>query len=235
MLIAEAQWIVAALDSLPDDAFPLVNIGSSTADFRENDQPWIEDTIFRPLRQRGRRFVHVDIKEAPGVDLVADATQPAGQAAIRFLGARTILCANLLEHVPDVGAMCRTLLDLSPDGGYLILTVPRRYPHHPDPVDTMFRPTPEELERLLGAEVQTVVATEVRCRRLGFYYSGGAAGLPRLVLRMAIPVYRPRRWFELVRWVWRRPLQTCLLVQRSSLPSAPKASAHEHLRRPSHE
>jgi hypothetical protein len=227
LLIAEAQWIAAALDRLPDDAFPLVNLGSSTADFRENDQPWIEDTIFRPLRERGRQVFHVDIKEAPGVDVVADATQPQGQAAIRALGAGTILCANLLEHVPDAGAMCQTLLELSPEAGYLILTVPRRYPHHPDPVDTMFRPSPADLERLLGEGTETIAAAEVSCRRLAFYYSGGSAGLPRLVLRMAVPFYRPRRWIELVRWAWRRPLQTCLLARRTSSPSGSTASAHE--------
>jgi hypothetical protein len=61
---------------------------------------------------------------------------------------RAVLCCNLLEHVSDPARICAKLEQLLLQDGYMVVSVPRSFPFHPDPIDTMFRPTPEEIGTL---------------------------------------------------------------------------------------
>jgi 2-polyprenyl-3-methyl-5-hydroxy-6-metoxy-1,4-benzoquinol methylase len=47
-------------------------------------------------------------------------------------GYRALLCCNLLEHVPDPAAMCAKLERLLPAGGYIMVSVPHRFPYRHD-------------------------------------------------------------------------------------------------------
>ena len=141
MLKAEAQWIGKALDQLDDVGLsPILNVGSSTAIFREQVQPWIDSEIFAPLRKRGVAVHHLDVRDGDGIDLRGDLNDGAFVAGLASHGYRALLCCNLLEHVSVPAAICGKLELLLPVGGYLIITVPNRFPYHPDPIDTMFRP-----------------------------------------------------------------------------------------------
>ena len=156
MLMREARWLGAQLAAQADAAFPLLNIGSSTAKFRTVRQPWIDRELFAPARAAGRAVTHVDLKHADGVDVVADIEDPAAARALAARGCRGVLCTNLLEHVTDVDRTCAALWALVPPGGTLILSGPYRYPLHLDPIDNGFRPSPAELAaRFPGAELVT--------------------------------------------------------------------------------
>jgi hypothetical protein len=97
---AEARWIAAQLADLPREQIsPLVNIGSSTAEFRQVRQPHIESLIFAPLRDRGVEVIHTDLKPEAGVDIAGDLGDPAVQAELRARRPRAALTSNLLEHV----------------------------------------------------------------------------------------------------------------------------------------
>lgn len=149
MLANEAAWVGKVLASLgAEEISPLLNIGSSTADFREKVQPWIDRRIFAPLRERKVDVHHLDIREGLGIDLRGDLTDDAFMAGLASRGYRALLCCNLLEHVSDPAAICAKIEELVPVGGYLIVTVPNRFPYHPDPIDTMFRPDVPDLVRL---------------------------------------------------------------------------------------
>jgi hypothetical protein len=151
MFNAEARWLRAALDRFaPDRLSPLLNLGSSTAAFRERVQPWTEDQLFRPLRSRGVEIVHVDRRDEPGVDLRADLTRTADLPRLRSLAPRALLCCNLLEHVSEPERLAHHCLEILPSGGLVFVTVPFSYPYHRDPIDTMYRPNPAELARLFG-------------------------------------------------------------------------------------
>lgn len=214
VLIAEADWIGSITGRLPDDAFPLGNIGCQTEQFRQETQPWIDQRVFAPLRARDRPVVHVDIRDEPGVDVVADLMSDAGMASIRGLGIRTILCSNLLEHVEDPVVVLDRLVEAVPPGGYLIVTGPQNFPYHADPIDTMFRPTWEEMAALIGDRLELQDGTNLQCRRLGYYYSRGRFGRARLAARLAAFFYRPAVWRERIHWVARRSTQYCLFLQR---------------------
>jgi hypothetical protein len=151
MFEAEACWLCCALDGFaPERLSPLLNLGSSSAEFREKAQPWTENRLFGPLRARGIDVVHVDMRDVPGVDVRADVTDPADLPRLRALGPQAVLCGNLLEHVTRPDRLARHCLEILPSGGLVFVTVPFSYPFHRDPIDTMYRPDPSELTALFG-------------------------------------------------------------------------------------
>ena len=149
MRVSEARSIGEALARLNDAAIdPCLNVGSSTGYFREVKQPHIDRLIFAPLRARGVRVIHADIKAAPGVDLVGDVYDPAFKAQVSAIGPRLVICSNLLEHLLDREGFLTFCRDVLAPGGHMLLTVPCSYPFHLDPIDTRYRPSPAELEEL---------------------------------------------------------------------------------------
>ncbi|HXJ02291.1 MAG TPA: hypothetical protein VNH44_13795, partial [Micropepsaceae bacterium] len=60
MFETEAAWLETLLrERTAEELSPLLNVGSSTADFREVEQPWAERRLFAPLRARGIKIVHL--------------------------------------------------------------------------------------------------------------------------------------------------------------------------------
>lgn len=154
MLVEEARWVAGVLASI-QDVRAVVDVGSSTSEFRAVVQPHIDRLVFAPLRARGARVVHVDGRGGDGVDAVLDVVAddpPPSLVAV----ADVVVCANMLEHVTDRAALVALLLRVARPGGHLVVTVPHRYPYHEDPIDTGYRPTPDELAAALGGT--TVVA-----------------------------------------------------------------------------
>jgi hypothetical protein len=149
MLEVEAQWVGEALQRFDADKLsPVLNMGSATLEFRQQVQPWIDRCIFAPLRARGVEVHHLDMQAGNGIDLRGDLNDERFLSSLFGHRYRCVLCCNLLEHVTEPSAVCANIERLLPDMGYVIVTVPRRFPYHPDPIDTMFRPSPNDLFRL---------------------------------------------------------------------------------------
>ncbi len=146
MFEAEAIWLERLLRQwAPERLSPLLNVGSSTRAFRETLQPWTDRLLFQPLRQRGIKVVHLDSKDGDGVDLRADILSDADLPRIAAFRPKAILCCNILEHVREPDALARRCMEIVGPGGLIFVTVPNSYPHHRDPIDTMYRPAPDEL------------------------------------------------------------------------------------------
>jgi len=218
MLEREAQWIGGILGKLQTDQLsPLLNVGSATAEFREQVQPWIDQRVFAPLRNRGIVVDHLDIQNGDGINLRGNLTDDAFVAGLSSHGYRALLCCNLLEHVPDPSAICTKLEQLLPPEAYLVVTVPHRFPYHPDPIDTGFRPDVAELVRLfprcdliegvlldcgtgwdyVGRDPRALIAKVVQ-RLIGMRRHGGVKGSAS---------FGP--------WLFRRFHQTCVVLQKS--------------------
>ena len=147
MFVDEAQWLEQALVRLRlPKGSKLLDIGSSTLEFRTVVQPHIEKHVFSPLRKQGIAVSHLDARQAPGVDIVADITTLDGVAS----DFDAVICTSLLEHVVDRQQTVRNMCRVLAPNGVLLLTVPLRYPLHFDPIDTGFRPTPEQLSELVA-------------------------------------------------------------------------------------
>ena len=64
MLFEEAKFIGDVMYKLrPEDVFPLCNLGSSDEDLAKHRQPWIDEYIFKPAREKGYEVINIDIKE----------------------------------------------------------------------------------------------------------------------------------------------------------------------------
>lgn len=217
-----SEWIVGL--SLSPGAICL-NIGSSTERFRTRSQPHSEHLLFQPLRRSGLRVLHCDMKPDPGVDLVGDVLDPAFQQELREMGAQLLICSNVLEHLADPEAFAASCAGLVSPGGYALFTVPANYPFHPDPIDTMFRPTPDELAAMFPAW-QVVKAETLVC---GDFWDdlknegGFLRNSARHLLRVALPFYRPRYWVAAAHrllWLVRKYQVTMLLIRNSTLSEA---------------
>ena len=77
MHIEEAVWLANQLIKYENEIDPLLNLGSSTKEFRTVNQPFIEEIIFIPLRENGVKIIHSDTKKDDGVDLVGDINESA--------------------------------------------------------------------------------------------------------------------------------------------------------------
>jgi hypothetical protein len=141
----------------PDTLSPMLNVGSSTLEYRTVTCPHIDQTLFRPLAELGVNVLNIDLKDDAGVDIVGNILDITVRSKIAALGVKAILCNNLLEHVTDIPGMCMALAEACPEGGLLCLSVPHAYPFHPDPIDNGFRPSLAELEgifRPLGLRLE---------------------------------------------------------------------------------
>jgi len=153
MLVTDAVWLSETLARFSTkELSPLVNLGSSTRQFREHDQPHIHRLIFAPLEARGVKIIHCDLKAADGVDVAGDIFDDAVLAKLHATGAKSLLCTHMFEHVLDRDALARRILEILPQGGLFFVTVPKSYFHHADPLDTMFRPNPKELAALFPGQ-----------------------------------------------------------------------------------
>lgn len=196
MFIDESLWIrekLSGIDLPPGSV--VLNIGSSDEAFLRT-QPHIEENVLTPLRDRGARIVNLDIRPARPGDYSADITDSElpGKVGRRF---RLVMCTSLLEHVADRDAAFSNIAALAEDGGYILLTVPRNYPLHLDPIDTMYRPSAEELAREIQrrrpAEVMAAETLDIQAPHHYYYKS-----------RIPLWGYRKlifwRRWFYGFRW-----------------------------------
>jgi hypothetical protein len=194
MLFEEARWLGQQLSRMPpDELYPMCNIGSSTEHYRQVEQPYIDRYLFAPARIRELPVIHVDLKPAAGVDMVGDLTKPSFLKRLANVHFRSVMCCNLLEHVTDRTIVRDAILSILSQSGYIIATVPYRFPYHEDPIDTMYRPTIEELAALfVGTSVHK--AAVVRASRFAYEMQGNYRTLCRMIARASVPFYRPAGW-----------------------------------------
>ena len=201
MHVKESVWLEEQLRVIPDgDLFPLLDVGSSTEDFRSVVQPHLERNIYAPLRFRGGKVWHADIKDSPGMDFVGDVCDPKFQAQLSTVGVRSAMITNILHHVQDRDSLCGGVCACVPPGGYIIVSGPHRYPTHHDPIDTLFRPDVAELAACFPGTslVAGAIINSGNWREWRKEERGGR-GLARAIARLVTPFYRPAKWWELAR------------------------------------
>jgi hypothetical protein len=201
---------------------PLLNLGSSTREFRKVAKPHIDARLFAPLREAGVDVVHCDLKAGEGIDVSGDILDAAVRGALKAMGFKCLLVSNLLEHVRDRAAVAAACEEIVGPGGLILATAPSSFPYHADPIDTGYRPSPAELagaftrSRVLIAEelVGQSYGEQMRAR-------GAAAWqeMARTFLWSLIFFARPRSArARLDRWRWykrRYRVSIVLLVSAS--------------------
>jgi hypothetical protein len=201
------------------DISPLLNLGSSSGAFREQLKPHIERELFAPLRAAGVETLHSDLKPAEGVDLAGDIMDPGFRAALRGRGFRCILIANMLEHVSDPAAVTAACEAIVGPRGLILATVPSSFPYHADPIDTGYRPRPEDLTAAFSGS-EPVLAEEITGRTYKEEMAARGSSTGRELARTLgfglIGFARPKSFrARLSRWRWyRRPYAVSLALVR---------------------
>ena len=220
----EARIISGLIKELDfDNGSICLNIGSSTKYFRDVMQPHITRDLIEPIEACGIRVIHCDMKEDKGVDLVGDVLDREFQQVMADKGADVLLCCNILEHLTDPHSFAAACGNLVRAGGYIVVSVPLSFPWHPDPIDTMLRPTPGELAaffpdwKLIVAEVLTTDTFLDETLKK----DDGVSILLKHILKVLVPFYRPRHWWPKVHrllWLFRPYKSSLVVLQKPSLP-----------------
>ena len=130
----------------------IINLGSGNVEQLKKTKPWVSKNVFDIFKKQKAKILHVDAEGFPGVDIVQDLSEPNSLSFCdKLKGSKLFILANVLEHIPKK-AHAEFLKKIygkmkSKDG--LMITVPYDYPYHADPIDTLYRPTPEDLHKLL--------------------------------------------------------------------------------------
>jgi SAM-dependent methyltransferase len=203
MFKEEARWIKSELDKLSMKGKKVANLGSSTLIFRKFIQPHIYKYVLQPLELAGASITNVDLKVEKGVDIAADITSNDFSQKISF-SYDLILCNNMLEHVEDISKVIDNILSIASPNSFILVTVPRRYPLHFDPIDNGFRPRPHELvDYFVHKTPFQVIKSEVILIKDISYYPIKKSSFPFWGYRM-----RLKYWFKLYFQV------TAVLIQK---------------------
>ena len=218
MFREEAKWLANMIYSLnPNSVFPMLNIGSSNKKFREQEQPWIDELLFKPARTKGYSVIHTDIKNDIGVDLVGDLCSLDFLKKLSEMNIQSVICSNLLEHINNREEISKIISSIVPKNGYLFVTVPYKYPYHRDPIDTMFRPNIQELSSLFPDF--KIVNGEILP---GGYLVKSTTTTPILytlamLIRLILPIYQPLRWFDSLKyalWLFKDISVSCVVLEK---------------------
>jgi hypothetical protein len=191
----DAEWLGKALARLAtDDLSPILNLGASTRHYREVEQPHIAELVFRPLAARGIKVVHADIKAGDGIDIAGDIFDDADLARLKAVRPRAVICGHMVEHVRDPIELSRRLLALLPERGLFFVTAPSSYHEHNDPIDTMFRPSPDALAALFAGQ-DIIEKSELTGETYWAQVARRPVILPlRHVVRFFVPFIGWREW-----------------------------------------
>jgi len=162
---------------------PVLMLGSNSRLNGPEGQSFISKYVIAPNELRGVQFFHTDLEDAPGVDISGDLFDDDVLEALKQLNARTIVCANILEHVERPASLVDRCLSLLPTSGYIVITVPNRFPYHPAPIDTYFRPDGAALASLCNNS-QIITVDEFDCGSFALQLSKR----PQLVVRYALHI-----------------------------------------------
>ena len=218
MFREEAKWLANIIYSLnPNSVFPMLNIGSSNKKFREQEQPWIDELLFKPAITKGYSVIHTDIKNDIGVDIVGDLCSLDFLKQLSEMNIESVICSNLLEHINNREEISKIISSIVPKNGYLFVTVPYKYPYHRDPIDTMFRPNIQELSSLFPDF--KIVNGEILP---GGYLVQSTTTTPILytlamLIRLILPIYQPLRWFDSLKyalWLFKDISVSCVVLEK---------------------
>ena len=211
----EAAYIGEILAAHPVHKIsPALELGSSSLRFRTVEKPHIAREIHTRLASLSAQLITSDMKSGEGVDISGDIYDAVVQQRLINVGARCLLCCNILEHVTDRSAFAEICDRLLSPGGLLVVSVPQSYPYHPDPIDTYYRPKLGELADLFPGyavlHAHTVISTT-------YLQDAGLIGVLRAGLRSALL----RGGWELTKgrahrllWTFRPYRQSVVVLQK---------------------
>ena len=151
----------------------------------------------------------------PGVDIVGDITNSATIDILAGSSFKSIFCMNLLEHVEEPLVIVEAMQQLLKPGGLAFVSVPYRFPYHPDPIDTLFRPDPSELSHLFKS-FSIIQASIVPCGTLCGQLFDLVHYRPMSAFQVLFKRMKERATTSFPMKIWLRPLfETCVVLRKA--------------------
>ncbi len=201
MFREESCWIKDVLAGVKlNSASKVLDIGASDIEYRTVTQSHIHENIHKPLLDKGAVIKFLDIKNHDGVDIVIDLASNSLPDSCFSEKFDLIICCNILEHIEEREQFLKNLLRFSRPGTLVMVSVPRVFPKHNDPIDTMYRPTIRELLDFIGvfAKCRVVDSNELVIAEKSYYELIPGRKLDYLLLRAPRMLFRwylkPLRW-----------------------------------------
>lgn len=207
MFLEESYWMKQRLQYIMSDIETVVDIGASTLKFRTTKQPYIEENIFKPLRDRNVKIICLDLKKDEGIDISCNISDKLLHFHQKF---DLVICANILEHVECLENSIINISNLVNDNHYLIVTVPYICPYHPDPIDNMSRYNIGDLKKLFkNFDVIFAESINIESRT---YFDRFITGIRSIVYNI-----KDMKFIYLndnIGYVIKKPIVTCVLFKK---------------------
>jgi SAM-dependent methyltransferase len=218
MLINEAKWIGNSIPLLQLNRHSVVlNFGSQNQNYNKESRH-IMDYVINPLKEN-YQLRNLDIKSGVGIDYSGNIFDDIFFDELKTHRFDCILLCNVLEHVTDIQLMINRIIELIPPNGYIIITVPYKYPVHFDPIDNLYRPNVDELTSLLKGF--TLIKGEIITDySYSYYLLKNIKTLLLTVLRASLPFYKYKKWKEVAipkfAW-WNKKFKvTCVIMKKNN-------------------
>ena len=215
----EAIWLYNALREYPpEELSPCINIGSSTKYFRHYSKPHISKYVINPLLASGIKLINFDLKEGDGIDISGDIYDKVTFDLLKKINSKALICSNMLEHIMNRRLFAKKCSALLGNNGLIFITVPYSYPYHRDPIDTLYRPKPEDIINLFPEF--SLVKSEI-ITASSYFDDLKKAGSIKILMRagrLLLPIYKPKSWISHLHrllWLFRPYTVTCVVLQKS--------------------
>lgn len=198
MLHEESLWIGQKMKDIVDaNAFPILNIGSSTKEYRTIRQSFIQKNIFDLIPNESNNVVHLDMKEAEGVDIVGNLYDKMFLEKIKQYKFKTILLNNILMYLEEKERLelSLTLEDILEKDGNIIVTNSHVFPPAHDPVESYYRASPEKIQQELFPNF-IVIDSEIKSTYFSYskYLKSNPKVIPVKIARFFLPFYKYAEW-----------------------------------------
>lgn len=198
MLHEESLWIGNKIKTITEtNSYPILNIGSSTKEYRTIRQSFIQKNIFDLIPNESTNVIHLDMKAAEGVDLVGNLYDKEFLEKIKQYKFKTILLNNVLMYLEEKERieLSRTLEDILEKDGYIIVTNSHVFPPAHDPVESYYRGSPEKIQQELFPNFN-VINTEVANTYFSYskYLKSNPKVIPVKIARFLLPFYKYTEW-----------------------------------------
>jgi glycosyltransferase involved in cell wall biosynthesis len=193
MLLVESEWLRSVIEGLRlPPGTKVLNFGSQRHSILRY-QAYIEENIYRPVARKHWELLNFDLFPGEGVDISGNILNDDCFFDLLHRKFRAVFALNVLEHLTDRVSICSRIEQLVPNGGYLLVSVPFKYPIHNDPIDNLFRPTPDEVMQLFPS--CTLVKSDILIDKSFLYYVQRNIYLAvKFILRILTPFYKFSNW-----------------------------------------
>ena len=219
MLINEAKWLNKIIQSLNlTKSDTVLNFGSSNQKYIKSNRHLLE-LVIKPLTNCCV-LKNLDIQEGEGIDYSGNILDDNFYLYLKSIQFEGVLLNNVLEHVINYQELAYRVCQIIKPGGFLICSVPYRFPIHFDPIDNGFRPNVEELKELFkGFElVEGIIIDDFT---YSYYLKSDIKLLFLTILRVLTPFYKFSKWKKVVLpkfcWFNEKFKVTCVLLKKEML------------------